>query len=103
MINGKSHDAQGNEATSPYGVNQRHLNLKHLYNSADVMFVDELSDSATDVKSRSPLGSLNTIDVIMGNTGMDLAPHATEATSLSMASPTDDVDGVGGPQQENNT
>ena len=56
-------------------VNQRHLNVKQLYCSSDVMFVDECSDGATttDNRSKSPVESLNTIDVLMGG-GATLEP-----------------------------
>lgn len=103
-INGKSQNVQGKNMLSPSdGINQRHANLKQLYNSSDVMFIDELSDAATDGKSKSPVESLNTIDVCMGSTIQEPVHHLPETCSLAMVSPVDFDNFIIQPTKENNT
>lgn len=106
VVNGKNQDLHVNDSSlSSCGVNQRHLSLKQLYNSTDVMFVDELSDSTTDVKSKSPIGSLNTVDIVMGGGNTEAVPHLPEPGNFFTVSPAGANSGIGVVQayDENNT
>lgn len=63
------------------------IDLKHLYNSSDVMYID---DSDTGGKAKSPGESIATIDVLSDRKaeGRGMGPRP-DTCSLGMVSPTE--------------
>ncbi|KAL0279060.1 UNVERIFIED_CONTAM: hypothetical protein PYX00_000697 [Menopon gallinae] len=57
-------------------VDTKPANLKHLYNSSDVIYIDE-GDSITGRRSKSPVESVSTIDVLMGNVKCEPVAHVS--------------------------
>lgn len=68
------------------GAEHKHVNLKHLYNSSDVMYIDEV-DSSTGRRSKSPVESISTIEVLMGGSKPEPPPRFADTCSLAMVSP----------------
>jgi len=66
------------------GENPLNIDLKHLYNSSDVMYIDE---SDTGTRGRSPGESIATIDVFMEK--RPARRTGPDTCSLAVATPTE--------------